>query len=143
MRFSLYQSWWGGARYPWVNLQFGFLVFPDGCGFGVLWFWVGGGKTSSAECALLALCGGPVAACVHVWALVAPPACSCPPWCPAPAPLWAGWPLPSDPPLVDVLFDLPINVDGKLLSLWLPGRKGLLGVPSRGLGCRPAFFSPV
>lgn len=60
MRFSLYQSWWGGARYPWVNLQFGFLVFPDGCGFGVLWFWVGGGKTSSAECALLALCGGPV-----------------------------------------------------------------------------------
>ena len=62
-----------GARYPWVNLQFGFLVFPDGCGFGVLWFWVGGEKTSSAERALLALCGGPVAACVCVCVCVCGP----------------------------------------------------------------------
>ena len=43
--------------------------------------------------------------------------------CPVPPLLWAGQPLPSDPHLVDVLFDLPINVDDKLLSLWLPGRR--------------------
>lgn len=135
-----------GARYPWVNLQFGFLVFPDGCGFGVLWFWVGGEKTSSAERALLALCGGPVAACVCVCVCVGPRGASCllvPTLVPsASTALGRTTPL-LRPPLVDVLFDLPINVDGKLLSLWLPGRKGLLGVPSQGLGCRPAFFSPV
>lgn len=52
-------------------------------------------------------------------------------------------PSPVDPILlVDVLFDLSINVDDKLLSLWLPGRKGLLGVPS-GPAAPCLCFSPV
>ena len=38
--------------------------------FGVLWFWVGGEKTSSPECTLLALRGGPVGLLV----------CVCAPW---------------------------------------------------------------
>lgn len=56
-------------------------------------------------------------------------------------PLGSGPPglLTSNPHFLDVLFDLRINVDEKLLSLWLS--EGVLGVLSRGLGCCPA--SPV
>ena len=38
------ETWGAGARYPWVSLQFSFLVFPDGCVVCCSVVWGGRGK---------------------------------------------------------------------------------------------------